>query len=627
MSGRSTSSDRHVGETEWTSRFRTPHLMTVRPTSGAPDTALVIENHAEASRGRIWRSRPRHGETVWSETLPEELGYGALLTRDARWVVAMSDDGGSEVGGLVAYSTVGEPTVELTPGYEPYVVRGLDLSADGSCLLATIADDHGFHLVLVPVSPWGEPRRLWSSEHEGWWGRVSADGAFVTVDSTDHNPGWRRPAVTCIATSAGRLVAVCDDLPSGPVRAVRFSPIEGDQRVLLSTERSGFARPVIWSPLDGARIDYDVPEIPGDLHPLDWAPQASRILLLHTHEGIQRLLVLDTETGAVSVAREGTGSYAQPDVAAECSYYSQSYLGEDGRVLSVEQAWHRPAAVVEVALHGAVSTVISAARVPEGIPFTSEMVRSADGTPVQLWWARPHQEVRGTVLIIHGGPNLVTNDAYDPAAQAWLAEGFAVASINYRGSVHFGRDFREGFWEEYGDREIADIRAGVLRLRELGLASPESTFISGPSYGGHLTLLSLGRLPDMFAGGFAFVAMADWAAAFADMNAALRPVWQRMLANGELSFDEACAKLSAISYVSSVTGSVWLCQGTRDTRTPPAQAQNYADRLREAGGDVVIEWFDAGHEPTGLAADEAWQHRMLQLANRSLAGERWAESA
>ena len=124
------------------------------------------------------------------------------------------------------------------------------------------------------------------------------------------------------------------------------------------------------------------------------------------------------------------------------------------------------------------------------------LVPSADGTPVQLWWAAPEGTPRGTVLEVHGGPNLVTPDRYAPDAQAWLAEGYAYASLNYRGSVTFGRAFREGFWGVAGDREIEDIAAAIGFLRDAGLADPASTFITGASYGGHLSLLAAGRLPD-----------------------------------------------------------------------------------------------------------------------------------
>ena len=66
-----------------------------------------------------------------------------------------------------------------------------------------------------------------------------------------------------------------------------------------------------------------------------------------------------------------------------------------------------------------------------------------------------------------------------------------------------------------------------------------------------------------------------------------------------------------------------MLQGRLDTRTPPGQAQHYADVLRDSGGDVVLEWFSAGHEPVGLEGRLDAQRRMLALANAKLAGQRW----
>lgn len=623
----STASTNGRKTSNWEMRFNTPYLYTVRPAMGNPHTGLVIENHRHGVKGRLLAPEAGNAGPALSDVLPVDVSFESFLSPDARWIVSLDDDGGSEVGGLVAQSVDGTTSVHLTPDRDPYVIRGMEFSADGSTLLATIVDDEGFHLLSIPAQPWGEAEVIWSSQNEAWYGHVSADASLFSADSTNHNPGWRRTAVTIVDAHSGEEIAVCNDMDEGgPVRAVRFSPRLGDDRVLLSTEKSGFARPALWSPSTGDRTDYPLTELAGEVLALDWAPEYSQILLLHVDAGLHRLLLLDTDGGGIAVVREGTGSYAEPDVAAEFAYSAQSYLDQAGGVFVFEQSWNTPPALIRIDHHGESIPVIDAPQLPAGVPFNSELVTSADGTPVQLWWAVPVGEVRGTILSIHGGPNLVTTDHYAPEAQAWLAEGFAFASLNYRGSVTFGREFREGFWTGYGDREISDIRAVMDRLRRLGVADPASTFVTGASYGGHLTLLSMGRLPEYFAGGFAVVAMADWATAFEEMNAALRPVWEKVLSNGELSFEEACEKLSSTSYVDQVQGSVVLFQGARDSRTPPAQARKYIEQLRASGGDVSIEWFDAGHTPAGLAIEHEWLERELGFVALTESAARWSDT-
>lgn len=608
---------------DWRRWYAGPFLQTVRPSAGGQDLDLVIEEHREASVGRIWHV----AAGTMSDPLPFAVGQGAALSPDGQWVVDLDDDGGSEVGRLYAVRADGTNRVELTPEQPAYVLRGLEFSADGSTLAVTAVDDNGYHLVVIPTRPWGTVRTIYSSANEAWYGHLSADGALACIDSTDHNPGVRRTAVTVIDVDSGRQVDVLDDLPAGPVRAVRFSGRVGDPRVLVWTERSGFARPAIWNPVTGDRSDLDLPDLAGEVMPLDWHADSRRILAVHIDGGVQRLLLLAEDGASRTVIGDGDGdgSYVHPDVADVYAVYSGSYFAPDGQVRVVGSRWDVP---LHVRAHrpGRRSQVLLAPPdMPGGRRLTSSVIDSVDGTGVQLWWALPDGDPRGTVLELHGGPNLVTVDGFGfgPSAQAWLSQGFAYASLNYRGSVSFGRSFREGFWAVGGDREIEDIESAVRWLREWGVAQPETTFITGASYGGHLTLLALGRLPEMFAGGLAQVAMADWKTAFEDMNPALRSAWTGFLGGMPDEVTDLLARYSAINLVENVTGSVWLNQGSRDTRTPAAQAQRYADALRSCGGDVVIDWFDAGHEPVGLAALEKSQERMFGLVERTLAGIRW----
>ena len=593
-------------------RFAVPYLLTVRPAVGPVDIALVVENHPDGARGRVWRAPDAPGEL-----LPFDVSMGAIVTSDGRWIVDLDDGGGSEVGGLVATSIDGSERVELTPGREPYVLRGLTMSFDGSALVATVVDEEGFHVLAIPAAPWGEPRIVYSNPVEAWFGWPSADASLVSIDTTAHNPGIRRPLLTVVDGVTGDTVATLDDLPAGPVRAVRFSSVTGDDRLLLNTERSGFSRPAVWNVRTGERQDFDLPDLAGEVIALDWNVPDGRILALHVDGGIHRLLEVDESGGAVRLLREG-GSFAEPDVANLHPFYWTSYYAPDGAVRALRSSWDVPLHVTEIAADGTETTLIAPAAVPPGQPLASTLVESADGTRVQLWSGRPAgREPLGTVLEIHGGPNLVTVDHYNPSAQAWIDAGFAYASLNYRGSVTFGRAFREGFWNVGGDREIDDVAAAIAWLRGQGLADPASTFVTGASYGGHMTLLSVGRLPELFAGGLAHVAVADWSVTIEAMNPAVRTVWSSWVP------PELVERFSAISYLDDVTASVWVNQGSIDTRTPVIGVQGYVDRLRARGGDSVLEIFEGGHEPTGLNGALHDQRRMQELALRTLAGERW----
>ncbi|MBU2668147.1 prolyl oligopeptidase family serine peptidase [Actinoplanes bogorensis] len=581
--------------------FTTPRLRTVRPVRGRrTEAALLIEEGRAGTTGRIWPG----GE---GELLPFEVPLDAELTPDLRHVLMLDDDGGSEVGHLVARPVDGGPAVDLTPDREPYVLRGLDVGAES--VLITAVDEAGFHAVLIPAA-----RTVWSSPHEAWYARLSADGRTMCIDSTDHNPGVRRTAVTVVDVATGDTVAVLDDLPTGPVRATRFSPEPGDTRLLVSTERSGYARPAVWNYATGARTDLEPAGVEGELIPLDWHAATGRVLALHVDEGRHRLLVLDERDGRILDVVDEPGAYANPDVADVHDWQWASYFAPDGTLRVLRSRWDQPVQVVGL---------IDPAPVPPGVRLDSHMVTSADGSKVQVWWARPPGNKKcGTILEIHGGPNLVHVDEYSPTAQAWLDAGFAYAAVNYRGSVTFGRAFREGFWRAGVEPELADVRAALDFLREQGVARPESTFVTGASYGGHMTLQCLGRLPDDFAGGFAHVAMADWASAFDEMNPAVRGVWMTWVGGDA----EAIARFSAITYVGQVRGSVWLNQGSRDTRTPGTQIQRYADALAAAGGDVVLHWFDAGHEPTGLDRERADHETMLALTRRTEKRQSWEDS-
>jgi dipeptidyl aminopeptidase/acylaminoacyl peptidase len=123
---------------------------------------------------------------------------------------------------------------------------------------------------------------------------------------------------------------------------------------------------------------------------------------------------------------------------------------------------------------------------------------SKDGTEIHGLMIKPPSFVEGrpypTVLWIHGGPNGQDDHAllfglYSPQMerQFFAAHGYVVLAVNYRGSSGRGAAFTQSIFADWGNREVADLRAGVDEAIRKGIADPDRLGIGGWSYGGILT--------------------------------------------------------------------------------------------------------------------------------------------
>ena len=120
--------------------------------------------------------------------------------------------------------------------------------------------------------------------------------------------------------------------------------------------------------------------------------------------------------------------------------------------------------------------------------FTS---RSADGTEVHSVLVRPAGTPAGTrlpmVLSIHGGPNGQDGYGFSLERQIFAANGYAVMSVNYRGSNGRGLAYQRAIFADWGHKEVIDILGAVDEAVRAGIADPDRLGIGGWSYGGILT--------------------------------------------------------------------------------------------------------------------------------------------
>ena len=124
--------------------------------------------------------------------------------------------------------------------------------------------------------------------------------------------------------------------------------------------------------------------------------------------------------------------------------------------------------------------------------------KSKDGTEIHGLMVKPPRydssKKHALILWIHGGPNGQDDHGLpfslyplQMERQIFAASGYVVLAINYRGSNGRGAEFTRSIFAEWGNKEVADLEAGVDWAIAKGIADPDRLGIGGWSYGGILT--------------------------------------------------------------------------------------------------------------------------------------------
>lgn len=88
---------------------------------------------------------------------------------------------------------------------------------------------------------------------------------------------------------------------------------------------------------------------------------------------------------------------------------------------------------------------------------------------------------------LHGGPVYQHSHEFDLTPRLYAASGYAVLSVNPRGSSGRGFDFSRAIYADWGNLDAKDISAGITHAIDGGIADPKRIGVFGWSYGAILT--------------------------------------------------------------------------------------------------------------------------------------------
>lgn len=515
--------------------------------TGLPDSPSAIE----------WS--PDGRQIAYAMFVPDEglkLGTSAPKPEGAKWAEPL------EIISAVTYRADGEGY--LKPGYS--------------------------HIFVVP-SDGGAPRQLsFGAVNDSGPLSWSPDGRTLYF-SGNRSPNWEREPVNsevyALDVASGAVTALTDRIgpDANPVVSPDGSKIAylgfddrklGYQNVALYVmDRSGANRRVLTGALDRS-VDSPV-----------WSADGRSVYVSYDDEGATKVARVGLD-GSIRTVAEGLSG-----AALDRPYTGGSFsVARDGTVAISRGSATRPPDVALVRNGAArqltnLNTVLARKSLGEvrKIPVTA-----FDNRPIGAWLTLPPSYVQGQrvplILEIHGGPFAAYGPHFSTDNQLYAAAGYAVLSVNPRGSTSYGEDFANQIDQAYPGRDYDDLMSAVDAAIAQGFVDPDRLFVTGGSGGGVLTAWIVGKT-DRFKAAATQKPVIDWASFVltSDGSTYYSPYW---FAQHPWEDPQGYWARSPLSLVGNVKTPTLVVVGSEDYRTPVSESEQYYTALQLVGVPTAL---------------------------------------
>jgi dipeptidyl aminopeptidase/acylaminoacyl peptidase len=204
------------------------------------------------------------------------------------------------------------------------------------------------------------------------------------------------------------------------------------------------------------------------------------------------------------------------------------------------------------------------------------------------------------VLLVHGGPWARDAWGLNPSHQ-WLANrGYAVLSVNYRGSTGFGKEFINAANGEWSGKMHDDLIDAVDWAINEGIAQRDKVAIMGGSYGGYATLVGLTFTPQVFACGVDIVGPSNLVTLLQNVPEYWIPFMPVMKVRvGDVDSEagrEGLLARSPLSRVDKIERPLLIGQGANDPRVKKLESDQIVGAMTKHNIPVTYVLYpDEGH--------------------------------
>jgi dipeptidyl aminopeptidase/acylaminoacyl peptidase len=568
-------------------------LSTVRlgGASWSPDGQQILYTGNASGRPNLWLMNA-DGTRARQLLRSDDGQWQGVWSKDGESIVYQQDRGGDEMYDLYTVAATGGEPRALTQT-DQISESNPRFSPDGKLLAFQHKEKQGSSINLA-VMDWSthqvrllthekDPKRSW--EIAVW----SPDGKTLYANRGDlHEDSsvWSVDVATGAAHeltphTGNQLIATSSVSPDGKTLLIGSNGKDGYSNVALldlTTLQKKWITDTQWEAQPGSFAPS------GDL--FTWSLNADGRTSIHftdarTSKEIPRAIPegLNYENGTPTpFARNGQLLFVHQDSTHAPNFYVLGLHGAPVQITHVESAGLRKA-------------VLPPAQLVHYASFDGKVISAFLAIPFNL----KRNGSNPLIVLPHGGPTGQVVDSFSPRIIALVSRGYTVIAPNVRGSTGYGVAFEKANYQDLGGGDLQDEIYGVKFMEATGYIHQKKVGITGGSYGGFMTLMAIGKVPDVWAAAVEEYGIIDWMTMLQHSDPLLQEYEKSLL--GDPVKDRAKYEAaSPIQFLRKEHAPLLVMQGERDIRVPREEAAQVVDILKNEGRTVDVVYYpQEGH--------------------------------